>query len=118
LSVRAALVLAIVLACTAFLLSLYAPDRSWLHSKGRLHIWYHLALFATLGLLATRASVRRSERDALLMAAGLVGVVMEFVESSRYGGPLEWKDIGTDIFGVVLGGIAGWWLRRRSKDAT
>ena len=115
---RAALVLVIVLACTAFLLSLYAPDRSWLHSKGRLHVWYHLVLFATLGLLAMRASVQRSERYALLIAAVLVGIGIELVEAARFATPLEWKDIRTDLAGVVLGGIAGWWLRRRRRDAT
>jgi len=109
-------VLVIVLACTAFLLSLYAPDRGWLHSRGRLHIWYHLALFASLGLLAMRASVQRSERYALLIAAVLVGIGIELVEASRYGIPLEWKDIRTDIAGVILGGIAGWLLRRRRSS--
>ncbi len=110
--------LVIVLACTAFLLSLYAPDRAWLHSKGRLHLWYHLVLFAMLGVLAMRASVQRSERYALLIVAVLVGVGIELVEASRFVTPLEWKDIGTDICGVILGGIAGWLLRRQHRNAT
>jgi hypothetical protein len=54
----------------------------------------------------------------VLIVAVLVGVGIELVEASRFVTPLEWKDIGTDICGVILGGIAGWLLRRQHRNAT
>ncbi len=109
-----AILLAIVLSCTAVLLSLVANSRVWLHSSGGLHVWYHLGLFAVLALLAVHISGRTSTRLVWLAVFLLLGPGMEYAEAFRFHGWMEWNDVATDAAGVALGGIAGWLFTRRA----
>ncbi len=99
--------LGIGLAAAALGLSQVTDSRLWLHSTGRLHDWYHLALFAVLGLLAMLASPLRSMRLCWLIVALMLGFAIECGEAIRYGGLMEWVDVRTDIGGVALGAFAG-----------
>jgi hypothetical protein len=99
------------------LLSLVANSRVWLHSSGELHIWYHLAFFAVLALLATRISTRTSTRFVWLIAFLLLGPGMEYGEALRFHGYMEWNDVATDTVGVALGGLVGWLLSRAYEKA-
>ncbi len=111
---RAAAIYGVLLFCAAAALSQVGPVRTWLHSTGPLHAWYHVALFAALGALAVRVSMRPLPRLGWLAAAMLVGLAMEYGECFRDGYPLEWVDVWTDCGGVLLGGAVGWLLTRRA----
>jgi hypothetical protein len=112
-SQRTSLRLAIAITCAAILLSLSTRGRLMLHTEGPLHIWYHLALFILLGILAIRCSARPSVRLALLGAAALLGLSIEALEAFRYAIHIEWYDVRTDTTGVILGAILGWMLSRQ-----
>jgi hypothetical protein len=114
-SARTAQRLALAVTCCAILLSLSTRGRMMLHTEGPLHPWYHLALFILLGLLAMRSSTKPFIRLALLAAAALLGLGIEYMEAYRYAIPLEWYDVRTDTSGVVLGALLGWLLSRRSN---
>jgi glycopeptide antibiotics resistance protein len=92
--------------------------RAWLHSGGRLHAWYHVALFLILGLLAMRASPRLSMRLCWLIVAVMLGFAMECAEAICYGSLMEWTDVWTDALGVVLGAAMGWLLSRRRAGSS
>jgi glycopeptide antibiotics resistance protein len=112
-SQRTSLRLAIAITCAAILLSLSMRGRTLLHTEGPLHPWYHLALFITLGLLAYCSSAKLSVRVALLAAAVLFGLsieYIEYIETIRYHNPIEWYDVRTDTAGVAIGAILGWVL--------
>jgi len=96
-------------------MSLSGRSRVWLHSEGVLHVWYHLALFGVLGLLAIFSSERLSVRIALLITAALLGVGMEYIETLRYSIDLEVNDICTDACGIAIGALLGWLLSFRSR---
>jgi hypothetical protein len=96
------------LAAVALVLSQVTNSRLWLHSTGRLHDWYHLVPFAALGLLAMLASPLRSARVSWVLFALMLGFAMELGEALRYGGLLEWGDVGMDAVGVAVGAVAGW----------
>ena len=86
--------------------------RSILHTEGPLHPWYHLALFAILGLLAFRSSPKPAVRVALLFCLVMLALGIESMESLRYDIPLESYDVRTDSYGVAIGAIIGWMLSR------
>jgi len=100
--------LAAVLGCVAFVLSLFGASKTWLHSNGMLHDWYHLGFFVVLGFLAARSSERPWMRCALLGTALLFGFGIEYVEAMRSQWPVEWNDVHTDALGVAVGGLVGW----------
>jgi hypothetical protein len=89
----------------------------YLHTTGELHVWYHLALFAVLGLLAMRSSAKLSLRFALLAAACLLGLSLEYMEAVHYHNPIELYDVRTDICGVAIGAVLGWMTSRRAKNS-
>ncbi len=97
----------VALSCIAVFLSLVANSRVWFHSSGRLHIWYHVGLFALLGLLTMCISRRSSTRLVWLAVFILLGGCMEFGEAVRFHGSMEWNDVLSDTVGVVLGALAG-----------
>jgi len=105
-----------MLACLAFGLSTVAQSRVWLHSSGRLHVWYHLALFALLGLLAMRSSHHRQKRCLLLVACFLVGLGTEVMESMHFHTDFEWNDVATDALGTAWGGVVGWVVSRWARE--
>jgi hypothetical protein len=109
------ILLAVVLACTAFLLSFSNDAKVWLHTTGRFHAAYHLALFATLGLLAMRSSTNPLKRSVFLAAAVLLGMGIEYTEAARFQSVIEWNDVRTDTAGVALGAVLGWLLSGRSS---
>jgi len=109
-SARLARVLAIALGCLVAGLSLVGRSRVWLHTRGSLHLWYHMGLFGVLGTLAMRASNRTSRRAMWLAAAILLGLAMEFVQARASHAAIEWWDVETDCFGVALGCLAVWLL--------
>ena len=111
---RTSLRLATAFTCCAILLSLSTRGRLMLHTMGALHIWYHLALFIILGVLAVRSSAKPAVRCCLLLCAALLGLGIESLEAFRYRIPLEWYDVRTDIAGVAIGAILGWLLSRRA----
>jgi len=86
-----------------------------LHTEGRLHDWYHLALFIVMGILAMLSSRKPSTRFALLAVAALLGLGLEYLEAVRYHNPIEWYDVRTDTGGVAIGGVIGWLLSRRKN---
>ncbi len=92
----------------ALLTSLVSGPRAWLHSNGRLHVWYHLGLFFLLGLLAMHRSLRPSLRLCWVIAAVMLGFAIECGEAIRYDGLLEWVDVRTDTLGVLIGAAVGW----------
>ena len=104
--------LAIALTFAAILLSLSTRGRLMLHTMGPLHDWYHLALFIILGILAVRSSTKLSVRFALLAAAALLGLSIEYIEAVRYQNLIEWHDVRTDTSGVAIGGFIGWLLSK------
>ncbi len=100
-----------LLAAVAVVLSQVASSRYWFHETGRLHDWYHLALFAVLGLLAMLASPLRSMRACWLIVAVMLGFAIECGEALRYGGLMEWRDVWTDVGGIALGALVGLLVR-------
>ncbi len=110
------MVAGVVLAAVAVVLSQVADSRHWLHETGRLHDWYHLALFAVLGLLAMLVSPLRSVRMSCVLSALMLGFAIELGEALRYGGLLEWADVLTDAGGVCAGAVMGWLLTRGAHD--
>jgi hypothetical protein len=111
------LLLAFALSIVTVLLSQSSNSKVWLRSEGGLHVWYHLALFGTFGVLAIYASKRTSVRAALLLAIMLFGFAMECGEAVRYQFALEWTDVRTDALGVAIGGVAAWLLTRHAGKA-
>jgi len=111
-SQRTSLRLAIAIICAAILLSLSTRGRLMLHTMGPLHLWYHLALFILLGILAMRSSAKPAVRVCLLLCLTMLGLGIESIEAFRYHIPLEWYDVRTDIGGIAIGGLIGWLLSK------
>jgi uncharacterized protein YfiM (DUF2279 family) len=107
-------VLAIALGCLAVGLSFVGQSRAWLHTKGNLHLWYHMVFFGVLGALVACASSRMSRRVMSLVAVILLGVGMEFLQARATQSAIEWGDVQTDYFGVALGCLAVWLLPRKT----
>jgi hypothetical protein len=99
---------AVVLGCAAVGFSLVGRSRVWLHTTGKLHIWYHLVLFGVLGALAVRASRRFSTRVASLAVVVLLGLSMEWLQARGNHVGIEWADVQMDCFGVAFGCFAVW----------
>jgi hypothetical protein len=95
-SARLSAALAIALGCLAVGLSLVEPSRAWLHTRGSLHLWYHMVLFGVLGALAVRASSRTSRRVMWLAAMMLLGLAMEIVQARANQAAIEWGDVRLD----------------------
>ncbi len=102
------MVAGLVLAAVSMVLSQVTNSRHWLHSTGRLHGWYHFLPFAVLGLLAMLSSPLRPTRASWVLFAAMLGFAMELGEALRYGGLLEWGDVGMDAAGVAVGAVLGW----------
>jgi hypothetical protein len=83
-------------------------SRTWLHTTGKLHVWYHLVLFGVLGALAVRASDRFSRRLMSLVGVVLLGFVIEAVEQRGSLAAIEWGDVQMDCWGVGFGCLAMW----------
>jgi hypothetical protein len=83
-------------------------SRVWLHTTGKLHIWYHLVLFGVLGALAVRVSRRKSWRAVWLAAVVLLGLAMEWLQARGNHVGIEWVDVQMDCFGVAFGCFAVW----------
>ncbi len=109
-STRVARVLAIALGGVVTGLSFVGRSRAGLHTRGNLHLWYHMALFGLLGALAVLASNRISRRVLWLAAVVLLGLAMEFMQARDSQAAIEWGDVQTDCFGAALGCLAVWLL--------
>ena len=74
-----------------------------LHTRGVLHPWYHLAVFAALTFVFLRSA--HTPRARLLCVAGalLMGSGTEFMQSIVYRYPVEQLDIVADTLGVACG---------------
>jgi len=103
------------LACAAVTLSLVVQSRAWMHTTGKLHVWYHLVLFGVLGALALRASDRLSRRIAWLAGVLLLGLAIEMLEERGILAAVEWGDVLLDCWGVALGCLAVWLFSGTSK---
>ncbi len=110
LSTRLAGALAVGLGCLVAGLSFVGRSRAWLHTRGSLHLWYHMGLFGVLGALAVRTSGRMSRRVMGVAAVVLLGLAMEFVQARVSQAAIEWGDVQTDCFGVAIGCLAVWLL--------
>ena len=115
-SPRLAAILAIALGCAVAGLSFVGRSREWLHTRGGLHLWYHMVLFGVLGALAVRASSRMSRRMIWLAAMMLLAMLMELVQARASQASIEWGDVQTDCFGVALGCLAVWLLPRKMSE--
>lgn len=109
-SARVARWIGIALGCSVAGLSFVGRSRVWLHTRGMMHLWYHMVLFGVLGALAMRASSRISRRVMWVVGAILLGLAMEFVQARISQVDIEWGDVQTDCFGVALGCLAVWLL--------
>jgi hypothetical protein len=109
-SARVAGGLAIALGCLVAGLSFVGRSRVWLHTKGSMHLWYHMVLFGVLGALAMRASSRISRRWMWVAGVILLGLTMEFLQARVNQTAIEWGDVQTDCFGVAMGCLAVWLL--------
>jgi hypothetical protein len=87
----------------------------WLHTTGRLHIFYHLGLFGVLGALAVRASRRLSGRMLWLAAVMLLGLAMEGLQAHGNHAAIEWSDVQMDCFGVAFGCFVVWLLPEKVR---
>lgn len=104
----------LVLAIAAFALSLLPEGaKETLHTKGVLHAWLHLGLFAVLGALAIFSSNRTHMRLLLVACAMLLGLSIEYSEAVRFHSAFEPYDVMTDTCGVLIGALAGWLLTRK-----
>ncbi len=83
-------------------------SRVWLHTTGKLHIWYHLVLFGVLGALAVRASNRASVKVVWVVGVVLLGLTMEWLQARGNHVGMEWADVQMDWFGVAFGCFAVW----------
>ncbi len=115
-STRLAAVLAVALGCVVVGLSFVGRSRGWLHTRGSLHLWYHMVLFGVLGALAVRAANRISSRVMWVAAMLLLGLGMEFVQAGGSLAAVEWGDVQTDCFGVALGCLVVWLLPRKMSE--
>ena len=113
---RSAQRLIIGITCAAILFSLSTRGKLMLHTMGPMHVWYHLALFILLGILAMRSSTKPGIRAGLLICLLMLGLSIESIEALRYHIPLEWYDVRTDTSGVAIGAILGWLLSFRSQQ--
>ena len=109
-SARLARILVIALGCLVVGLSFVGGSRAWLHTRGMMHLWYHMVLFGVLGALAMRASSRISRRVLWVAGAILLGLAMEFLQARASQAAIEWGDVQTDCFGVAMGCLAVWLL--------
>lgn len=77
--------------------------KSHIHSTGRYHNFYHLIAF--LGSMILLGWNARSLTGRLSAALAVVGIAFgtEFLERVQFRNPFEWRDIGSDCTGVLLG---------------
>jgi hypothetical protein len=99
---------AIALAGAAICLSLIGRSRIWLHSLGGLHVWYHVVLFAVLGGLSMWVSDSPAKRAEWIVWMVVLGFGIEASQAIINHTTMEWGDVGSDIGGIVVGGVAGW----------
>jgi hypothetical protein len=101
-------------------LSLRLSWRRIFHTNGPLHFLGHALVFGFSAFVACRSA--RSLRQRLIRGAAVVafGFALEVAESRLFGKRLEWEDILTDTFGVLLFLLAALWLdlRRTPRSAT
>ncbi len=98
----------IALACAWVLLVVAASFLPYhlkqdLHTKGRLHLWYHMLAFGIGALLLANAAWSRSAQITFLITALFMGWLLEFGQHAIYGTQLEIDDILMDGFGLMLG---------------
>ncbi|MDQ2901393.1 MAG: VanZ family protein [Acidobacteriota bacterium] len=74
-----------------------------LHTTGVLHWWGHLAIFAITAMLFRRMRARTLEQISRAVALFFFGVLLEFLQHAIYGNQFEWRDVGTDALGILLG---------------
>jgi hypothetical protein len=90
---------------------------------GPLHTWGHFVAFLVTGALLCWNAEDFSSWFSRCLAGIAIAAVLEGLEVAVYHGTFEWRDLGTDCLGVVLGAavVAGAaWLRstierRRAK---
>jgi hypothetical protein len=105
----------VVLGCGAVGFSLVGRSRIWLHTTGKLHIWYHLVLFGVLGALAVRASRGTARRVVWVGAVVLLGLGMEWLQGWENAVRIEWVDVQMDCFGVAFGCFAVWLMAGKAR---
>ncbi len=90
-------------------LSFLPPEiKHLLHTRGSLHYWAHVYLFAGVCVLLLDGA--ETFRSRLLTAAGLiaVGCTIEIVQTHGYWPFLEVWDVISDLIGVAMGALIGW----------
>jgi len=79
------------------------PLKDLFHTRGVLHWWGHLLVFALTALwfCFPRAGILvQASRTAAIFS---FGVLLEFLQHAIYGSVFEWSDAGTDALGTLLG---------------
>jgi hypothetical protein len=92
-----------VILAVAIVSFLPGNDKYILHTHGRYHSWGHLLAFSAIGFGVARISHSFRGRVFFLFSALLLGFAIEYAEHLIFLGPLEWKDIVVDAFGVLCG---------------
>jgi glycopeptide antibiotics resistance protein len=108
--------LAIGLAGAAICLSLIGRSRGWLHTTGSLHVWYHVVLFAVLGVLSMTVSNSPSKRAEWMVWMVVVGFAIESSQAIINHTTMEWADVWSDGCCIVLGGVVGWVISLRQGN--
>jgi hypothetical protein len=91
-------------------LSLVGRSRTLLHTTGSLHVAYHVGLFAVLGVLSMWASNSSAPRTEWIAWMVVLGFGIEASQAILNHVTMEWADVGSDLCGILLGGLAGWFL--------
>ena len=101
---RLAVIAVIWIAVVTLISFLPHHGKQELHTKGRLHPWGHLLAFGGIGFTLVRSARSLEMRIFLLLLSGAFALTLEFAQQMRYGMGMEWRDVGVDCLGVVLGG--------------
>ena len=99
---------AIALAGGAICLSVIGRSRIWLHTLGGLHVWYHVVLFALLGVLSVWGSSDSAKRAEWIVWMVVLGFGIEASQAVINHTTMEWGDVWSDVGGILIGGVAGW----------
>ncbi len=117
---RRAILLSCALLVSAAAASLLPdPWKVMLHLKGTLHPWLHILLFGWLAAMSELIPRRLMLKIALVLSLAAFGAATELIESLRFHTSVEYRDLWTDMVGVLLGLSAALLIRpeRIAEDA-
>lgn len=111
--------LTVILTAVIWMLCLFSPPETRLSEIAFIDKWTHLVMYGGLCCiiwLEFLRSRRPLRKQTLLftfifpvLMSGIIEVVQEYCTTTRSG---EWADLAANIFGVILGNAAGFWLVR------